>query len=72
MAHGRGSGAVDWKEQGVDQKGSENIWIAMLGPDTPALGERANIAPSRRHKSQPPCACRHSSQDQAEPFIDTL
>ena len=43
--HGRGSGAVDWKEHGVDQKGSENIWIAMLGPDTPALGERANIAP---------------------------
>ncbi len=43
--HGRGSGPVDWKEHGVDQKGSENIWIAMLGPDTPALGERANIAP---------------------------
>jgi len=43
--HGRGSGPVDWKEHGVDQKGSENIWIAVLGPDTPALGERANIAP---------------------------
>jgi hypothetical protein len=42
--HGRGSGPVDWKEHGVDQKGSENIWIAVLGPDTPALGERANIA----------------------------
>jgi hypothetical protein len=43
--HGRGSGLVDWKEHGVDQKGSENIWIAVLGPDTPALGERANIGP---------------------------
>lgn len=43
--HGRGSGLVDWKEHGVDQKGSENIWIAVLGPDTPALGERASIAP---------------------------
>jgi hypothetical protein len=43
--HGRGSGLVDWKEHGVDQKGSENIWIGVLGPDTPALGERANIAP---------------------------
>ncbi len=43
--HGRGSGPVDWKEHGVDQKGSENIWIAVLGPDTPALGERADIAP---------------------------
>ncbi|HET7756509.1 MAG TPA: alkaline phosphatase family protein, partial [Steroidobacteraceae bacterium] len=42
--HGRGSGPVDWKEHGVEQKGSENIWIAVLGPDTPALGERRNTA----------------------------
>jgi hypothetical protein len=43
--HGRGSGLVDWKEHGVDQKGSDNIWIAVIGPDTPHLGERTNIAP---------------------------
>jgi bisphosphoglycerate-independent phosphoglycerate mutase (AlkP superfamily) len=43
--HGRGSGPAEWKEHGVDQKGSENIWIAVLGPDTPALGERTNISP---------------------------
>lgn len=43
--HGRGSGPVDWKEHGVDQKGSENIWLAVIGPDTPPLGERSNIAP---------------------------
>jgi bisphosphoglycerate-independent phosphoglycerate mutase (AlkP superfamily) len=42
--HGRGSGRSQWKDHGVDQKGSENIWIAVLGPDTPGLGERANIA----------------------------
>lgn len=42
--HGRGSGPVEWKEHGVEQKGSENIWIAVLGPDTPALGERRQIA----------------------------
>ena len=42
--HGRGSGPVDWKEHGVEQKGSENIWIAVLGPDTPALGERSHVA----------------------------
>ncbi|HEY6823563.1 MAG TPA: alkaline phosphatase family protein, partial [Steroidobacteraceae bacterium] len=42
--HGRGSGPVDWKEHGVEQKGSENIWIAVLGPDTAALGERRNTA----------------------------
>jgi hypothetical protein len=38
--HGRGSGLVEWKEHGVAQKGSENIWIAVIGPDTAALGER--------------------------------
>jgi hypothetical protein len=43
--HGRGSGPSDWKEHGVDQKGSENIWLAVIGPDTPPLGERANISP---------------------------
>jgi len=39
--HGRGSGPVEWKEHGVEQKGSENIWIAVIGPDTAPLGERA-------------------------------
>lgn len=43
--HGRGSGPVEWKEHGVEQKGSENVWIAVMGPDTPALGERTNTAP---------------------------
>jgi len=43
--HGRGSGPVDWKEHGVDSPGSEDIWIAVLGPDTPALGERRNAPP---------------------------
>ncbi len=43
--HGRGSGLVDWKEHGVDQKGSDNIWLAVIGPDTPPGGERRNIAP---------------------------
>ena len=43
--HGRGSGPVDWKEHGVESPGSEDIWIAVLGPDTPALGERRNVPP---------------------------
>jgi hypothetical protein len=38
--HGRGSGPVEWKEHGVEEKGSENIWIAVMGPDTAPLGER--------------------------------
>jgi len=42
--HGRGSGLEEWKEHGVEEKGSENIWIAVLGPDSDALGERENAA----------------------------
>ena len=43
--HGRGSGLTEWKEHGVEEKGSENIWIAVIGPDTPALGERRDTSP---------------------------
>jgi Metalloenzyme superfamily len=43
--HGRGSGLTEWKEHGVDEKGSENIWIAIMGPDTVARGEREKISP---------------------------
>jgi hypothetical protein len=43
--HGRGSGPVEWKEHGVEEKGSENIWIAVMGPDTAPLGERTQVAP---------------------------
>ena len=42
--HGRGSGPAEWKEHGTEQKGSENIWMAVLGPDTPPLGERSHTA----------------------------
>jgi hypothetical protein len=42
--HGRGSGPVEWKEHGVEEKGSENIWIAVMGPDTSPLGERSKVA----------------------------
>ncbi len=40
--HGRGSGPENWKHHGEKIEGAEQIWIAVLGPDTPALGERKN------------------------------
>jgi hypothetical protein len=43
--HGRGSGLTEWKEHGVEEKGSENIWLAVIGPDTRALGERRGGTP---------------------------
>jgi dienelactone hydrolase len=40
--HGRGSGLTEWKSHGEKIPASENIWIAVVGPDTPALGERTD------------------------------
>ncbi|HET6896955.1 MAG TPA: dienelactone hydrolase family protein, partial [Vicinamibacteria bacterium] len=37
--HGRGRGLTGWKSHGEKIPESENIWIGVLGPDTPALGE---------------------------------
>ncbi len=37
--HGRGNGADDWKSHGSQVNGADQIWMAILGPDTPALGE---------------------------------
>ncbi len=37
--HGRGDGAEEWKNHGEKVVGAEHIWMAILGPDTPALGE---------------------------------
>jgi hypothetical protein len=41
--HGRGSGLEQWKDHDKDVDGAENIWVAVIGPDTPPLGEMANV-----------------------------
>ena len=43
--HGRGTGPTDWKSHGGTIAGSEDDWIAVLGPDTPPLGERTQTPP---------------------------
>ena len=43
--HGRGDGPKGWTSHGISYKGSDNIWLAIIGPLTPALGERLNIPP---------------------------
>lgn len=42
--HGRGDGPENWKHHDWNVDGAENMWIAVLGPDTPALGERKTAA----------------------------
>ncbi len=41
--HGRGEAPTDWKGHGQKIPDSKYIWMAFLGPDTPALGERKNV-----------------------------
>lgn len=38
--HGRGRTPSDWAEHDETIPGSEAIWLAVTGPDTPAVGER--------------------------------
>ena len=42
--HGRGEG-TEWTGHGEKITDSKYIWMAFLGPDTPALGERTNVPP---------------------------
>ena len=37
--HGRGRTPVDWIDHDTGLQGSQDIWLAIMGPDTPALGE---------------------------------
>jgi hypothetical protein len=38
--HGRGSTRADWTDHGKKVPGAEYIWVAVMGPGVPALGER--------------------------------
>lgn len=44
--HGRGTGPVAWKSHGAALSDSAYIWVGVLGPDTPALGERSGTPPA--------------------------
>ena len=38
--HGRGTGFDGWRRHGKETAGSEQMWLAVIGPDTPPLGDR--------------------------------
>jgi phosphopentomutase len=37
--HGRGRTPRDWTDHGDDVPGAGEIWLAVIGPDTPDVGE---------------------------------
>ena len=43
--HGRGPAAENWCSHGEKVDSSEGIFLAVIGPDTPPLGERQNHPP---------------------------
>lgn len=45
--HGRGNGEKSWMSHGEKIPESGQTWFAVLGPDTPALGERADVPPQK-------------------------
>ncbi|MFT4840552.1 MAG: hypothetical protein ACI90M_001009 [Candidatus Azotimanducaceae bacterium] len=41
--HGRGRTPRDWTDHGKNVAGAEEIWMAVMGPDTEALGIRKDV-----------------------------
>jgi hypothetical protein len=41
--HGRGDTPTDWTDHGQKVPAAERIWMAVLGPQVPALGSRASV-----------------------------
>jgi hypothetical protein len=51
--HGRGSTLTDWHSHGKDVPGAEQIWVAVIGPDTPAKGEITGSEPALQRDVAP-------------------
>ncbi len=43
--HGRGTTIADWRSHGRDIEGAQDIWVAVVGPDSPLRGEWRNAQP---------------------------
>jgi hypothetical protein len=41
--HGRGGTPADWPNHGENVDGAEDVWIAVMGPGTPAAGVREGV-----------------------------
>lgn len=63
--HGRGNTPGDWDSHGPDVSGAEQIWVAFIGPDTPARGEIAN-APAYFQRDIAPTALELLSVEYGE------
>ncbi len=76
--HGRGPAPVAWKSHGREIVDSAYLWMAVIGPDTPALGERTSVAPVRQAQVAATVAAllgedfNAASPQAAHPVVDVL
>jgi len=76
--HGRGPAPVAWKSHGREIVDSAYLWMAVIGPDTPALGERTRVAPVRQAQVAATVAAllgedfNAASPQAAPPVVDVL
>ena len=52
--HGRGAAPADWTDHGEKVPAAESIWMAVMGPGTPALGVREGHRRPRSRSSRRP------------------
>lgn len=43
--HGRGATLKNWRDHNARTRGSDETWLAVIGPDTPAMGDGKNDTP---------------------------
>ncbi len=72
--HGRGTSNASWKGHGQSIPESRFIWMGVLGPDTPALGERVNVPIVTQNQIAPTAAALlglnyNAEQAQAGPVL---
>jgi hypothetical protein len=76
--HGRGNAPLDWKNHGATTRGSERIWIAVIGPDTPSLGARSRVGTATQSQIAATLAAaigfdfRKFAPQAAPPIMDVL
>lgn len=76
--HGRGQAPVEWKSHGQKVPESKYTWMAFLGPDTPARGERSNVPAVTQSQIAATLAALLGADYQAEvpkagkPIVDVL
>lgn len=78
--HGRGLTPDEWTDHGESVPGAEEIWLAIVGPDTPARGELgpaptvalANVAATvLRHLGLDPAEYDPAAEAPVEAILDT-